>query len=342
MDLSPTGQRKQAPGMSQLAETTTQAPLDTKTELSAAVIGRSPWELFWRRFKRDRVALVGLGFIITLVLLAVAAPFISRFVAHHGPNQLNTNLTTAIGLPAVGPSSKYWFGVDKVGRDVFVRTIYGARTSLTVAFLATGLAVLLGTILGTLAGFFGGWVDTAVSRAIDIVLALPVLLLATGIAAVCSIKATGCLGGLIQPGVSLVVAIIALFTWPYIGRIVRGQVLSIREKEFIEASRSLGFTNAGIMFREILPNLAAPIIVYTTLVIPNNILFEAALSFLGVGIPQTTPSWGRMIADAADGQLYTAAWWMLLFPGMALVLTTLAFNLLGDGLRDALDPRTGG
>ncbi len=328
--------------MSQVTERVTEPDIEVGVEVSAAVIGRSPWELFWRRFRRDKVALVGLGFIIVLLLLAIAAPLISRVIVHHGPNQLNNNVTTDIGLPAVGPSGDYWFGVDKVGRDVFVRTIYGARTSLTVAFLATAIAVFIGVVLGTMAGFFGGWVDTAVSRTIDIVLSLPILLLAIGIAAACSITAAGCLGGLIQPGVSLVVAIIALFSWPYIGRIVRGQVLSLREKEFIEASRSLGFTNYGIMFREILPNLAAPVIVYTTLIIPNNILFEAALSFLGVGIPQTTPSWGRMIADAADGQLYTVAWWMLLFPGMALVLTTLAFNLVGDGLRDALDPRTGG
>jgi ABC-type dipeptide/oligopeptide/nickel transport system permease subunit len=181
-----------------------------------------------------------------------------------------------------------------------------------------------------------------VSRIVDIVLSLPILLLAIGIGAACSITARGCLAGLIQPGVSLVVAIIALFNWPYIGRIVRGQVLTLRQKEFVEAARSQGFTNAGIMFREILPNLAAPIIVYTTLIIPSNILFEAALSYLGVGIPQSTPSWGRMISDAASNQLYTAAWWMLLAPGVALVLTTLSFNLVGDGLRDALDPRMGG
>jgi peptide/nickel transport system permease protein len=204
------------------------------------------------------------------------------------------------------------------------------------------VAVSIGTVLGTLAGFFGGKVDTVVSRAIDVVLSLPVLLLAVGMAAVCGITKDGCLGGLIQPGVPLVVVIIALFTWPYIGRIVRGQVLTLREKEFVEAARAQGATNSRIMFREILPNVFAPIIVYTTLIIPNNILFEASLSFLGVGIPSSTPSWGRMIADATEGQLYTAAWWMLVAPGVALVLTTLAFNLVGDGLRDALDPRTGG
>jgi len=309
---------------------------------AAAVLGRSPWELFWRRFRQDRVALVGLGFIVVLMLVAISAPLIARFVVHHGPNELNNNLVDAIGLPAVGPSKAYWLGVDTVGRDVFVRTIYGARTSLIVAFVATGLAVTLGIVLGTLAGFFGGWVDTLVSRTIDVVLSLPVLLLALGISAACSITAEGCLGGLIQPGVPLVVMLIALFSWPYIARIVRGQVLSLREKEFVEAARSEGFTNLGIMFREILPNLAASIIVYTTLIIPSNIIFEASLSFLGIGIPFTTASWGRMISEAARGQLYTVAWWMLMAPGVALVLTTLAFNLVGDGLRDALDPRTGG
>ena len=295
------------------------------------------WRDAWSQLRRNPGAIVGAFFVLLFVFCAVFA----QWLAPHNPLDQDLSALGANGIPP-GPSAAHWFGVDTLGRDMFVRTIYGARTSLTVAFLATGLAVAVGIILGTLAGFFGGWVDTGVSRAIDIVLSLPILLLAIGIAAACSITAAGCLGGLIQPGISLVVAIIALFSWPYIGRIVRGQVLSIREKEFIEASRSLGFTNAGIMFREILPNLAAPVIVYTTLIIPNNVLFEAALSFLGVGIPQTTPSWGRMISDAAAGQLYTAAWWMLLFPGMALVFTTLAFNLVGDGLRDALDPRMGG
>jgi peptide/nickel transport system permease protein len=313
-----------------------------ESESSSAIIGRSPWQIFWQRFRRDRVALAGLAFIVVLGILALTAPLIARYVAHRGPNQINTNLTDFIGLPKVGPSRDYWFGVDKAGRDVFIRTIYGARTSLTVALLATTVAVSIGTALGTLAGFFGGKTDTLVSRAIDIVLSLPILLLAVGIAAVCGITASGCLGGLIQPGVPLVIIIIALFSWPYIGRIVRGQVLTLREKEFVEAARAEGATNARIMFREILPNVLAPIIVYTTLIVPNNILFEASLSFLGVGIPSSTPSWGRMISDATEGQLYTAAWWMLVAPGVALVLTTLAFNLLGDGFRDAIDPRTGG
>jgi peptide/nickel transport system permease protein len=306
-----------------------------------AVAGRTPRELFWRRFRKDRAALLGVVFIVILVVLALGAPLISRFVAHHGPNELHGQFTNEFGLPALGPSKHFWFGVDKIGRDVFVRTVYGARTSLTVAVVATGLSVVIGIVLGSFGGFLGGWVDTVVSRAMDIVLSLPILLFSIGIAAACSIKATGCLNGLIQPGISLVSAIIALFSWPYIGRIVRGQVLTLREKEFVESARALGAGSGRIMFREILPNVLAPIIVYTTLIIPNNIIFESALSFLGVGIPQTTPSWGQMIYTATSGELYLSAWWMLLFPGMFLVMTTLAFNLLGDGLRDAFDPRMG-
>jgi len=246
-------------------------------------------------------------------------------------------LTPDLGLPK-GPNGTFWFGADQVGRDVFLRTIYGIRTSLVIAFVATGLASLIGVVLGLSAGFVGGFYDTAVSRLVDIVLSMPLLLFAIGLSTVCSISPNGCLHGLLQPGLSLVIGIIALFTWPNIARIVRGQVLSLREREFIEAARSLGARNYWIMFRELLPNLVAPIVVYTSLIIPSNILFEAGLSFLGVGVPQSTPSWGRMLSDATNGQLFTYAWWMMVFPGAFLVLTTLSFNLVGDGLRDALGP----
>lgn len=327
-----------------MSQVTDQEVAETTQELggaepSSSIIGRTPWQIFWTRFRRDKVALAATGFLVLLAIAAISAPLIADLVGH-GPNDLYRETLDEIGLPTVGPSAEFYFGVDTSGRDVFVRTIYGARTSLTVALLATGIAVVLGTILGSLAGFHGRWVDTLISRSMDLVLSLPVLLFSIGIAATCSITAEGCLGGLIEPGVSLVTGIIALFTWPYIGRIVRGQVLTIRNKEFIESARSVGAGSGRILFRDVLPNLAAPIIVYGTLIIPSNILFEAALSFLSVGIPPDTPSWGRMLSDAANGQLYTVAWWMLFFPGMALVLTTLAFNLVGDGLRDALDPRT--
>jgi peptide/nickel transport system permease protein len=310
-------------------------------EIPAAIIGRSPWQLFWTRFRRDKVSLAGAIFILLLILAGVFAPVFANHIAHHGPNELHSSLTNEFSIPDVGPSKAYWGGVDTLGRDVFVRTLFGARTSMEVAVFSTAIAVVVGVALGLMAGFYGGKTDTLISRSVDIVLSLPVLLLAIGISAACSTDVHGCLGGLIQPGKGLVTMIIALFGWPYMTRIVRGQTLSYREREFVDAARATGYGNAHIMFREILPNLVAPIIVYTTLLIPTNIIFEASLSFLGVGIPPSTPSWGRMISEATEGQLYQFAWWMLFFPGMCLVLTTLAFNLLGDGLRDALDPRQG-
>jgi peptide/nickel transport system permease protein len=298
------------------------------------VEGRSPRELFWMRFKQDKAALVGLAIIVILVLLALCAGFISKYVVHHGPADVYRQMTDAYGLPK-GPNSHFWFGADRSGRDIFVRVLYGARTSLEVALIATGIAVGIGIVLGLAAGYFAGKVDTAISRVIDILLAMPYLLFAIGIAAACGIRP--CIGGLVQPGKELVVFVIAIFTWPYIARIVRGNTLSIREKEFIEAARSLGAGNVRIMFREVLPNLVAPIIVYTTLIIPNNVLFEAALSYLGLGVQDPTASWGAMLSDASE--IFNVAWWLMVFPGIFLILTTLAFNLLGDGLRDALDPR---
>jgi len=306
-------------------------------DVSAQVIGRSPWELFWRRFKKDRVAVFGLVMVTFMLLLAFFSTLLAK--QFHDPNEGFLDRLDSFGIPT-GPQSEFWFGVDTAGRDLMVRVAYGARTSLFIAFFATGMATLIGVTLGMLAGFYRGKVDTFISRTIDVVLSLPVLLLSLGLVSACGLAKDGCLGGLIKPGLLLVSYVIALFTWPYIARIVRGQVLSLREKEFIEAARSMGSTNRRIMFREVLPNVAAPIIVYTTLIIPNNILFEAALSFLGIGVPQETPSWGRQLADAGD--IFTVAWWMMLFPGMFLFLTTLAFNVVGDGLRDALDPRTGG
>jgi peptide/nickel transport system permease protein len=306
-------------------------------EPSQQVVGRSPGQLFWRRFRRDRFALGGIVFIVLMLLAAVGAPLFARLTSH-GPNEVfGAGALSDIGLP-VGPSGTFWFGADTAGGDLFVRVIYGARTSLTVALLATSISLVIGVVLGLLAGYYRGKVDTFISRLTDVVLSLPILLLALGLAAACGASKEGCLGGVVRPGLLLVSYIIGLFNWPYIARIVRGQTLSLREKEFVEAARAQGASDLRIMFREVLPNVAAPIIVYTTLIIPNNILFEAALSFLGVGLPPTVPSWGRMLADAST--IFTVAWWTMVFPGLFLFLTTLAFNLVGDGLRDALDPRT--
>ncbi len=302
-----------------------------------AVVGRSPWQIFWSRFKSDRIAIAGVVFIALLVLVAIFAPWLSKHLAHHGPNQQFVfTMLDDYSLPK-GPSTKFWFGANGAAQDLFVRVLYGARTSLIVAVFATGLELVVGVVLGIIAGFYRGKVDTVISRVMDIVLSLPVLLLALGLVSACGISDNGCLGGIIKPGLLLVSYVIGLFSWPYIARIVRGQVLSLREREFIEAARAMGSSNMRIMFREVLPNLVAPLIVYSTLVIPTNILFEASLSFLGIGVPATTPSWGREISDAS--QIFDAAWWTMFFPGIFLLLTTLAFNLVGDGLRDAFDPR---
>jgi peptide/nickel transport system permease protein len=192
--------------------------------------------------------------------------------------------------------------------------------------------------VGLTAGFFGGIVDTILSRFADVLLAVPQILIAVGIVAACSTSKQGCLGGVLQPGLPVVIAVITIFSWSYIARIVRGFTLSLREKEFVESARAAGATNFRILWQEILPNLVGPLIVYSTLLIPTNILFEAALSYLGLGVPSTEPSWGSILNDAS--QLYNIAWWLMLFPGAFLIITTLAFNLLGDGLRDAFDVRT--
>jgi peptide/nickel transport system permease protein len=300
-----------------------------------SIAARSPLQLFWRRFRKDKVAMAASGFIVLLILVAIFAPVIVHLVGAPNPNTQSTKALDDFGLPS-GPSRDHLFGVDQIGRDVFARTLYGARVSLTVAVIATALIVGIGTVVGMIAGYYRGWVDTFLSRTMDVMLAFPVLLLALGLGAACSFG-KGCLGGLIQPGLPVVIFVIVLAQWPYFSRIIRGQVLSLREKEFIEAARSLGASNGRIIFREILPNLLAPIIVYTTLIIPTNILFEAALSFLGVGVQPPTATWGAMIAEATN--IFDIAWWFMLAPGVALVLTVLAFNLVGDGLQDALNPK---
>jgi ABC-type dipeptide/oligopeptide/nickel transport system permease subunit len=317
----------------------------TEPDVTAVVVGenaaditaRSPLQLFWRRLRRDKVAMVALVFIVLLILVAFFAPLIVKIFNAADPKKQDFEALTPFGGPT-GPSSEYFFGVDKLGRDVFSRVIYGARVSLEVAVIATGIAVFIGTIIGLVAGFYRGWADSFLSRVTDVVLAFPILLLGLGLAAACSGR-DGCLGGLIEPGLSVVIMVIAVINWTYIARIVRGQVLSIREKEFVEAARAVGASNRQIIVREVLPNLVAPLIVYSSLLIPANILLEAALSFLGVGVGAGTPSWGQMISEATG--LFPEAWWFMLFPGLALLITVLAFNLVGDGLQDALDPRRG-
>jgi peptide/nickel transport system permease protein len=299
------------------------------------IAARTPLQLFWSRLRRDRIALISLGFIIFLIVVAIAAPVIVELLGLPGPYTQNPNLTDSFGSP-LGPSGAHPFGVDQLGEDVMSRVIYGTRVSLEVGIVGTAIATVIGVVLGVFAGFYRGVVDTLLSRMVDVVLSIPILLLGLGIGAACAVR--GCLGGTIQTGLGEILFLIALANWTYVYRIVRGLVFSLREREFVDASRALGASNARIMFREILPNLVAPIIVYSTLLIPLNILLEAALSFLGVGIRPPTASWGQMIAAATP--IFNTAWWYMAFPGIALLLTVLAFNLLGDGLQDALNPRT--
>jgi peptide/nickel transport system permease protein len=304
-------------------------------DLGGEIAARSPLQLFWRRFRQDRVSLVSLAFVVFLLVLALAAPLVVKLLGLPGPYVQNPNLTNAFGSP-LGPTLAHPFGVDQLGQDVASRVIYGSRVALEVGILGTLAATLIGVLVGTLAGFYRGWVDMLLSRLTDVVLSIPVLLLGLGLGAACAVR--GCVGGVVQPGLGTIVFIVALVGWPYIARIVRGLVLSLREREFVDASRSLGASDARIMLREILPNLLAPVVVYASLLIPQNILIEAALSFLGIGIRPPTASWGQMIAAATP--IFNTAWWYMAFPGIALLLTVLAFNLLGDGLQDALDPRT--
>jgi ABC-type dipeptide/oligopeptide/nickel transport system permease subunit len=296
--------------------------------LEVGVEGRSPMQLAWRRLKRDKVSMISLGFVIFLCLVAIFAPLLTALIGH-GPNAQYPNTGLSIYGHPVGPSKAFLLGTDDLGRDVLSRLIYGARVSLEVGVGATAIALGLGLALGLVSGYYGGRLDAIIARFMDILLAFPVLLFAIALVA--------------RFGASLllILLVVAFFQWPLIARLVRGQVIGLREREFVEAARSTGSSDLRIMFVEIAPNLIALAIVYATLLIPVNIILEATLSYLGLGIQQPTASWGNMIAEAQTGDLYTIAWWFLVFPAIALFLATLAFNLLGDGLRDALDPRQG-
>ncbi|MBN1945163.1 MAG: ABC transporter permease [Bradymonadales bacterium] len=303
--------------------------------MAQAIEGRSLKQIAWSRLRRDRVALAGGITAILLILVAVFAPLLNR-VFGHPQNEFHQDLINPNlgGIPEPGTwggvSADFLLGVQPVtGRDLFTQIIYGSRVSLLVAFLATLVAVVIGVVMGIVAGYFGGWVDAVISRLMDLILAFPLVLF--GIALISVLPPRN------SVRIWLLIAIIGGFSWPYIGRIIRGQTMSLREREFVEAARGSGASSRWILFRELLPNLAAPILVYSTLIIPTNILFEAALSFLGVGVAPPTPSWGRLLSDAVNYYEFDPMY--MAVPGCAIFITVLAFNLFGDGLRDALDPK---
>jgi peptide/nickel transport system permease protein len=296
---------------------------------AAVAIGRSQLRVVLRRFWRDRVARISLLYIGFVFLAAIGAPLVA-LLNGHPPDDLSHQfeMTTDLGLPK-GPNwgLHFWLGADQFGRDLLTRTVYGARISLLVGVASTGVALILGCAVGVVAGYLRGPVDGFLSRTVDVVLAFPILLLALAILAV------------FGPSLWIIIIVVAFATWPYIARIVRGQALIIREQEYVQAARALGAGDVRIMWEHVLPNLIGPLIVYGTLIIPVNILLEASLSYLGLGLPPPTATWGQMLAD---GQAYYAtAPWLIFVPGAALLSTTIAFNLVGDALRDALDPRTG-
>jgi ABC-type dipeptide/oligopeptide/nickel transport system permease subunit len=304
-----------------------------------AIEGRSLGQIAWIRLKRDRWALAGGVVVLLLILIAIFAPLVVKLLGHP-PNEfhqatVDPSLQTPIGKFG-GISKDFLLGTEPVnGRDLFSRVVYGARISLLIAFLATVLSVLIGTFFGVVAGYFGGWVDTLISRTMDLFLAFPLLVFALALAGVVPDQAFGLNGDALR--IALLIFIIGFFNWPYIGRIVRGQTLSLREREFVDAARSLGARTPYILWRELLPNLTAPILVYSTLLIATNILFEAALSYLGVGVRAPTATWGGMLSQATT--YYQTDPVFMLVPGLAIFITVLSFNILGDGLRDALDPR---
>jgi peptide/nickel transport system permease protein len=296
------------------------APAGTRRSIE----GRSPWLLAWQRLRRDQVAMGSLVVIVLIILMAVFAPLATTITGHPVNEQYRQQGLTADGLPTA-PSSLFWLGTDDLGRDILVRIAYGARISLLVGVVATALTVVIGVVIGLAAGFLGGIVDTLLARLIDVVLSIPFLLVAIALVSI-----TG-------PSLLVTVLVIGFFSWASVARIVRGQVLSLREREFVEAARSLGASDSRIMFVDILPNVLAPVIVYASLLIPVVIVVEATLSFLGLGLAPPTADWGGMISESQN--YYTTAWWFVVFPGVALLITTLAFNLFGDGVRDAFDPR---
>lgn len=278
---------------------------------------RSQWVEVWRRLKRNKMAVLGLIILIILVLLAVFADVIANYD--------NVVIKQNLAHRLQGPSAAHWLGTDEFGRDIFARLVHGTRVSLQVGIVAVGISIVIGGILGAVAGYYGGKLDNTIMRIMDIFLAVPSILLAIAIVSA------------LEPSIINLMLAISISSVPSYARIVRASVLSIRDQEFIEAAKAIGASNTRIIFRHIIPNSLAPVIVQATLGVASAILSTAGLSFIGLGIQPPAPEWGSMLSGGRQYLRY--AWWVTTFPGVAIMITILSLNLLGDGLRDALDPR---
>lgn len=271
-------------------------------------------DIFWQRLRRNRMAMAGGAIVFSMFLLALLAP-----LAGHDPGAIDV----ASRLQA--PGLKHWLGTDDLGRDVFARILFGARISLLVGFVAVGIATLIGIVVGALAGYYGRWADAVIMRFVDIMLCFPTFFLILAVIA------------FLEPSIWNIMIIIGLTGWMGVARLVRAEFLSLRERDFVLAARAMGASDGRIIFRHVLPNALSPILVSATLGVAGAILTESALSFLGIGVQPPTPSWGNMLI--AGKQTLGTAWWLSAFPGLAILLTVLGYNLLGEGIRDALDPR---
>jgi peptide/nickel transport system permease protein len=301
------------------------------------IAGRSLRSLAWTRLKRDKLAVAGGVFVVLSLVLALLAAPITHLLGVD-PYAFNSHLIdpdTQLPTGSFGGISwHHLLGVEPTnGRDLLARILYGAQISLLIAIAATAVSMVLGILFGIIAGYRGGWIDSLISRTMDILLAFPVLLFSIALLAIFQGTDTGT-----GFRIGLLITIIGFFGWAYIGRVIRGQVISLREKEFVDAARSLGAKDRRILVRELLPSLAGPLLIYATLTIPTNILYEAALSYLGVGVQPPTASWGGMLSDAT--KVFQIDPMFMIVPGMAIFITVLAYNLFGDGLRDALDPKS--
>src|SRR5438128_8326880 len=355
----PTHQEKHSPEiLSSGAGLAAAIAVESGTELGEfePVRARGYWEQVWLRFRRDKVAIGGGLFIVFLLLAAFVGAPIAAHILGHGPNDQFAGGVNGRTLLPVGPWAhfvnqpypgaagqfgKVFFilgGDGQLGRDEFLRLLYGAQVSLEVAVGATLLSMLIGVTMGSIAGYHGGWIDTIVSRVTEIVMAFPLLLFIIALASTVGDRLDNITLGFLGKGVVTLVLVLGFFGWFYPARIVRAQVLSLREKEFVEAARMVGASDLRIVRSHLLPHLVAPIIVLSSITVAQFILLEAGLSFLGIGIKQPTPSWGSLLSDGPTD--YLTQPWLMVWPGLAILLTTLAFNLLGDGLRDAFDPRS--